>query len=280
VPVAAHDCWVVDFNYQAHWTHPEREDGRHSPAEVLAWDCGRRLTRAGYVRFRHWRLYGECGLADEPLAIWLYGQHLTIAFADEALAQYRAGPTSAGHGQRGPPVRDAIKVAAAAPVGAAGRKVADGDPGRALRAAAAGAIRLADTVLGVGRLSRNLAGGEGGTFRSACAAQPGPDPDQPPAKPAPNDASPRAARAVAIAPARSPRRRARPDKPKWLPKRAFSGLVWPQAGPVIDDGLLSKDIETRAPRRIGALSSSYGPVCVRLRRWRPARAVSCRPAGG
>jgi hypothetical protein len=89
VPVAAHDCWVVDFNYQAHWTHPEREDGRHSPAEVLAWDCGRRLTRAGYVRFRHWRLYGECGLADEPLAIWLYGQHLTIAFVDEALAQYR-----------------------------------------------------------------------------------------------------------------------------------------------------------------------------------------------
>jgi transposase len=104
--VAAHDRWVVDFNYQVHWAHREREDGRHSPAEVLAWVCGRqvtpeelhrifystrfgrRLTRAGYVRFRHWRLYGERGLAGETVAVWLYGEHLTIAFADEALAQY------------------------------------------------------------------------------------------------------------------------------------------------------------------------------------------------
>ncbi len=104
--VAAHDRWVVDFNYQVHWAHREREDGRHSPAEVLARVCGRqvppeephrifystrfgrRLTRAGYVRFRHWRLYGERGLAGETVAVWLYGEHLTIAFADEALAQY------------------------------------------------------------------------------------------------------------------------------------------------------------------------------------------------
>ncbi len=94
-----------DFNDQVHWAHREREDGRHSPAEVLAWVCGRqvapeklhrifystrfgrRLTRAGYVRLRPWRLYGERGLASETVAVWLSGEHLTIAFADEALAQ-------------------------------------------------------------------------------------------------------------------------------------------------------------------------------------------------
>jgi putative transposase len=104
--VAAHDRWVVDFNYQVHWAHREREDGRHSPAEVLAWVCGRqvtaeelhrifystrfgrRLTRSGYLRFRHWRLYGERGLAGETAVVWLHGEQLTIAFADEALAQY------------------------------------------------------------------------------------------------------------------------------------------------------------------------------------------------
>jgi len=101
-----HDQWVTDYNYQVHWAHREREDDRHSPAEVLGWVHGRQYTpeelhrvfyatrfgrilnRAGYVRFRHWRLYGERGLAGEAVAVWLYGEHLTVAFADEALAQY------------------------------------------------------------------------------------------------------------------------------------------------------------------------------------------------
>jgi len=105
--LAAHDRWVVDFNYQVHWAHREREDGRHSPAEVLGWVSGRqvtpeelhrifytmrfgrRLNRAGYVHFRHWRLYGERGLAGDTVAVWLSGEQLTIAFADEPLAQYR-----------------------------------------------------------------------------------------------------------------------------------------------------------------------------------------------
>ncbi len=104
---AAHDRWVVDFNYQSHWAHRHREDGRHSPAEVLGWVSGRqytpdvlhrafytsrfgrRLNRAGYLRFRHWRLYGERGLAGQAAAVWLYGEQLTVAFADEALAEYR-----------------------------------------------------------------------------------------------------------------------------------------------------------------------------------------------
>lgn len=104
---AAHDRWVVDFNYQSHWAHRERGDGRHSPAEVLGWVSGRlftpeelhrafyttrfgrRLSRSGYLRFRHWRLYGERGLASEEVAVWLYDQQLTVVFADEALAEYQ-----------------------------------------------------------------------------------------------------------------------------------------------------------------------------------------------
>jgi transposase len=103
----AHDRWVVDFNYQSHWAHREREDGRHSPVEVLGWVSGRQFTpeelhrafyttrfsrqlnRAGYLRFRHWRVYGERGLAGEQVAVWLYSKQLTVTFADESLAQYQ-----------------------------------------------------------------------------------------------------------------------------------------------------------------------------------------------
>jgi len=27
-----HDRWVADFNYQVHWAHRQRTDGRQSPA--------------------------------------------------------------------------------------------------------------------------------------------------------------------------------------------------------------------------------------------------------
>jgi hypothetical protein len=65
--VAAHDRWVVDFNDQAHWAHRERDDGRQVTPEELhrifsSTRFGRRLTRAGYARFRYWRLSGERGL--------------------------------------------------------------------------------------------------------------------------------------------------------------------------------------------------------------------------
>jgi putative transposase len=102
----AHDRWVADYNYQVHWAHRERDDGRRSPAEVLSWVIGtaysddelrrlftlrfaRRLDQQGYVRFRHWRIYGERGLAAEQGAVWLYGEHLTVHFADEPLAHYQ-----------------------------------------------------------------------------------------------------------------------------------------------------------------------------------------------
>ncbi len=104
--LAVHDQWVVDYNYQVHWAHQERDDDRRSPRDVLGWVSGREITpeelhrlfyrtrfgrkldKLGYVRFRHWRVYGEAGLAKEYAAVWLYAETLTIEFADEPLAQY------------------------------------------------------------------------------------------------------------------------------------------------------------------------------------------------
>jgi transposase len=100
-----HDRWVADYNYQVHWAHREREDGRRSPAEVLSWVTGtvypehelrrlftvrfaRRFDQQGYVRFRHWRIYGERGLAGEQGAVWLYGENLTVHFTDDLLTRY------------------------------------------------------------------------------------------------------------------------------------------------------------------------------------------------
>ncbi len=105
--LAVHDHWVVSYNYQEHWAHRQRDEAARSPAAVLAWvhgrACppealqrvfyatrfGRAVDRAGYVRFRHWRLYGERGLSGNQAAVWLYGEHLTVEFADEPLARYR-----------------------------------------------------------------------------------------------------------------------------------------------------------------------------------------------
>jgi transposase len=106
--VASHDQFVADYNYQVHWAHRDRQDDRHSPAEVLGWvqgvqrdpaelhrilyatRFGRTLDTLGYVRFRHWRIYGERGLARQRAAIWLYGETLLLEFSDEPLAQYSA----------------------------------------------------------------------------------------------------------------------------------------------------------------------------------------------
>ena len=90
-----------------HWAHRQCEDGRQSPAAVLGWVAGRRFTdeelrrafystrfgrrlsRTGYCRFRHWRIYGEQGLAGEQVALWLYAEQLTVSFRDEPLAEDR-----------------------------------------------------------------------------------------------------------------------------------------------------------------------------------------------
>ncbi len=42
----------------------------------------------GYVRFHAWRLYSEPGLAQRPVAVWLYREQLVVAYNDTHLAQY------------------------------------------------------------------------------------------------------------------------------------------------------------------------------------------------
>jgi hypothetical protein len=91
---AIHERWMNDHNFQDHWAHRNREDGKTSPAQVLGWGrgciyaerrvqrvfCSRQLQRAihrlGYIRFRHWRMYAEEGLAGKAAPIWRYGETL------------------------------------------------------------------------------------------------------------------------------------------------------------------------------------------------------------
>ncbi len=101
-----HEDWMTAHNEQPHWAHRHREDGRHSPAEVLNHEQGklwprerlhrvfftrrfeRALDRLGYVRFRNYLLYGEEGLARKSAMLWLYGRTLTVEFANTPLTQY------------------------------------------------------------------------------------------------------------------------------------------------------------------------------------------------
>lgn len=94
--VAVHEKWVLDYNFQKHLAHEKREDGRHSPAEVLGWVTGkqfepdymyrafsaicetRTLTRAGYARFRDFLLYGERGLAGKKALINIFQDTLAV----------------------------------------------------------------------------------------------------------------------------------------------------------------------------------------------------------
>ena len=104
---AVHGRFCHDYNHQVHAAHADRPQGRRSPAAVLGWVHGawcdpidldrlfrlrttRVLNAAGYVRFRHWRLYGERGLAGERAAVWICGETVTVEYAAETLAQYQA----------------------------------------------------------------------------------------------------------------------------------------------------------------------------------------------
>ena len=104
--VQAHERFVEDYNSQSHFAHQRREDGRRSPREVLGWVTGvrylpedleraffstrhsRTLDDLGYVRFDHWRVYGEEGLARREAELWLQPGSLTLEHAGEALSRY------------------------------------------------------------------------------------------------------------------------------------------------------------------------------------------------
>ena len=88
--------------------------GRRSPAAVLGWVQGawcdpadldrlfrlraiRSITAGGSIRFRHWRLYAERGLAGARAAVWVHGETLTMEYGTETLAQYWVAFEADGH---------------------------------------------------------------------------------------------------------------------------------------------------------------------------------------
>lgn len=101
-----HRKWVQDYNSQRHWAHESRDDGCHSPAEVIGWHKGtlvptetlnrilfatrytRQLDRNGYIRFQDWRLYGERGLAHQPVNVWVYESTLKLEHQAVTLSTY------------------------------------------------------------------------------------------------------------------------------------------------------------------------------------------------
>jgi hypothetical protein len=112
---AVHERFFGDYNHQSHAAHGDRPKGRRSPASVLGWVHGawcdpadldrlfrlrslRRIATSGSIRFRHWRLYAERGLAGEPAAVWVAGESLTLAYETETLARYRVALEANGHG--------------------------------------------------------------------------------------------------------------------------------------------------------------------------------------
>jgi hypothetical protein len=57
--------------------------GRTYPEEVLsralyATQFTRHLDRQGYLRFKHWRFFGENGLAGEEVSLWVYEDTLKV----------------------------------------------------------------------------------------------------------------------------------------------------------------------------------------------------------
>lgn len=104
--ISLHRTWVRDYNAQRHWAHEKREDGRHSPAEVIGWQKGtmypvevldrilfatrytRYLDQHGFLRFQNWKLYSERGLAKAPVTVWVYEGSLKVEYKAVTLSKY------------------------------------------------------------------------------------------------------------------------------------------------------------------------------------------------
>lgn len=104
--LAVHRKWMQDYNHQRHWAHEKREDGCHSPAEVIGWHKGtiypasvldrilfatrytRYLDKHGFLRFSNWKLYGERGLAHKAVSVWVYEGSLKIEYQAVTLSKY------------------------------------------------------------------------------------------------------------------------------------------------------------------------------------------------
>jgi len=102
----AHQTWWTNYNTEHHFAHRARKVRRHSPEAVLRGVLGRTypeevlsrvlyatqftryLDKQGYVKFKHWRLFGEHGLAGEEVCVWVYESTLKIEYQTTALALY------------------------------------------------------------------------------------------------------------------------------------------------------------------------------------------------
>jgi hypothetical protein len=48
----------------------------------------RHLDKHGYIRFKHWRFFGEDGLAGSEVSVWVYEETLKIEYQATALSLY------------------------------------------------------------------------------------------------------------------------------------------------------------------------------------------------
>jgi putative transposase len=105
--LAIHRRFLHDYNVQRHWAHEKREDGCHSPAQVLGSHTGtmypaefldrilfatrytRHLDTHGFLRFQNWKLYGERGLPYAPVTVWVYNGSLKVEYQAVTLSTYR-----------------------------------------------------------------------------------------------------------------------------------------------------------------------------------------------
>jgi putative transposase len=105
--LTVHRTWMRNYNVQRHWAHEKREDGCHSPAQVLGSHTGtmyppefldrilfatcytRHLDKHGFLRFQNWKLYGERGLPYALVTVWVYDGSLKVEYQAVTLSTYR-----------------------------------------------------------------------------------------------------------------------------------------------------------------------------------------------
>jgi transposase InsO family protein len=101
-----HAQFIDTFNTTPHYAHRQREDGRRTPAQVLAWVRGhlveparlqrlfqqlhftRTVNRYGFVSVQRFYLYAEQGLSRQRVSVWIYEGELRIEYQETLLAQY------------------------------------------------------------------------------------------------------------------------------------------------------------------------------------------------
>ena len=119
-----------------------RGPGATRPTSTASSACGPRAcsTPHGSVRFRHWRLYGERGLAGERAAVWVWDETLTIEYADRDPGPVPGGRRGrrapAAGGRRPALLPDRPRLAAAVPRPVRRNRLAPGTAAGALPATA------------------------------------------------------------------------------------------------------------------------------------------------